>query len=238
MIQIAPTSDSGNEVVAVGLKPPGIDEACILASVISFQSSVEAALAALEPVNITHPPGAILEIINEPTSIAKEYSLQADSNPLGHRYCSENAYIDNSADVTAVLEKAFTTLPSPKSFALWFSMNPTSQRPLPDMALSMHSDHYFALYTLWEDSKDDERCRTWVADVMKDVAPMSVGAYMGDSDFQQRRTKYWSDENAEKLMGLRRKFDPKGVVCGYLDEGDTSRTAGLDNKEWISSKLV
>lgn len=215
-----------------------MDEPCILANIVTFQNSSEAASAALEVFNSSRPPGAILEVMNAPTSIAEQYQEQADANPKKHRYCAENAYIDNSADVTAVLEKAFSTLPHRKSFALWFSMAPTSRRKLPDMALSMHSDHYFALYTVWEHESDDERCRTWVKDIMTDVAPQSVGAYLGDSDFQQRKTKFWTDENAAKLMQLRRKYDPRGTVCGYLDIGDSSGVDGLDNENWMGDSLL
>jgi hypothetical protein len=101
------------------------------------------------------------------------------------------------------------------------------------MALSMQSDHYFALYTVWEDQRDDERCTSWVKDVMAGVEQHSVGAYLGDSDFQVRRTKFWEDAQAEKLMGLRRKWDPRGTVCGFLDQGDKSGLDGLENKhEW------
>lgn len=170
----------------------------------------------------------------QPTSIACEYVDQANANPQNHRYTCDNAYIDNDADVTEVLRAAFTTLPeNSKAFTLWFSMNPCSRRQMPDMALSMQSDHYLALYTLWEDRKDDTRCQTWVKDVMADVEKHSVGAYLGDSDFQIRRTKFWADPNAKRLMELRRKWDPTGVVCGYLDQGDKSGTAGLENvHEW------
>ncbi|KAG4422617.1 hypothetical protein IFR04_004238 [Cadophora malorum] len=236
--KISPTSDDGNEIVAVGLTPPGLDQPCIMANTITFQSTREAALAALEPINSTRPPGALVEIISEPTSIKEQYADQAAANPSNHRYCAENAYLANDSDASTVLEKAFTTLPHKKSFALWFSMAPGSRRVLPDMALSMQSDHYFALYTIWEKPEDDERCRNWVHDIMKDVAPSSVGAYLGDSDFQQRKTKFWKDENAERLMTLRKKWDPKGVVSGYLDAGDQSGVHGLDNQEWAASSLL
>jgi len=112
-------------------------------------------------------------------------------------------------------------------------MAPTSRRKLPDMALSMQSDHYFALYTVWEDEGDDVRCLKWVRDIMKDVEKHSEGAYLGDSDFQVRRTKFWSDENAKRLMRIRRAQDPKGTICGYLDVNDASGVEGLANEhEW------
>jgi len=114
-------------------------------------------------------------------------------------------------------------------------MVPTSRRPLPDMALSMHSDHYFAIYSIWDDEREDKKCRDWVRERMATVEKLSCGAYLGDSDFQVRRTKFWEDGNAKRLMEIRRKWDPKGRVCGYLDEGDVSGLDGLKNEfEWKS----
>lgn len=172
--------------------------------------------------------------ICKPSSLAMEYVAQACANPKGHRYTTDNAYVENEADVSEVLREAFTTMPpGTKTFALYFAMNPCSRRQLPDMALSMQSDHYFALYTIWEDSNDDERCNSWVKSVMSGIEKNSVGAYLGDSDFQVRRTMFWEDSQAKKLMGLRRKWDPNGTFCGYLDEGDKSGVNGLENKhEW------
>jgi hypothetical protein len=216
--------------VAVGIIDPETKVPAILTSFVSFQRTKEAALASLKGVTENHPANALVEIPNKPTSLANEYYGQALANPDGHRYVAENAYIDNDADVTEVLRKAMTTLPEgSKAFTLWFSMYPFSRRELPDMALSMQSDHYFALYTVWEDEKDDERCQNWVKDVMADVQKHSVGAYLGDSDFQVRKTKFWGTEQGKKLMEIRRKWDPQGVICGYLDEGDKSGVTGLEN---------
>lgn len=89
------------------------------------------------------------------------------------------------------------------------------------------------LHTVWEDEKDDGRCKDWVKDIMRGVVPFSKGAYLGDSDFQVRKTKFWTDEAADRLMKLRRKWDAKGIVSGYLDEGDISGTMGLDNQNWM-----
>jgi hypothetical protein len=205
-----------------------------MSHIITFQNTEEAAITSLKIVNDTHPPGAIMESKCRVTSLEQECIDQAGANPEGHRYTSDNAYIDNDADVSEVLREAFTTLPeNSKTFALWFSMNPSSRRELPDMAVSMQSDHYFALYTIWEDAKDDARCKSWVKDVMVGVEKHSVGAYLGDSDFQVRRTKFWEDSKAKRLMAVRRKWDPSGRVCGYLDEGDKSGIVGLENvHEW------
>jgi hypothetical protein len=229
-----PECDDSMEVVALSLRPDHCKIPLIMANFLSFQNSEEEAVSSLKIVNDTYPPGAIMKSVCKATSLSEEYIAQDRANPENYRYTSDNAYIDNDADVTEVLQTAFTTLPEgSKTFALWFSMNPCSRRQLPDMALSMQSDHYFALYTIWEDQKDDDRCNKWVKDVMADVEKHSVGAYLGDSDFQVRRTKFWEDSKAKKLMELRRKWDPQGVICGYLDEGDKSGLSGLENvQEW------
>lgn len=232
--QAAERCDESIEAVAVGVIDPETQTPAIVTGFLCFAQTKEAAFSSLKYVNDTHPPWAIMEAPNKPTSLANEYLDQDRANPTGHRYVAENAYINNKADVTEVLRKAMTTLPEgSKAFTLWFSMSPCSRRGLPDMALSLHSDHYFALYTVWEHEKDDERCKKWVKDVMNEVEKHSVGAYLGDSDFQIRKTRFWEDEQAKKLMEIRRKWDPKGVVCGYLDQDDKSGTAGLENvHEW------
>ena len=239
VLELAPTYDSDTEIVAVGCIPPaetGISGSCIMSLFVTFKNSEEEARSALEYANKSRPEGAVLELIDQHTSLANEYCNQAAANPSGHRYCSENAYIKNDADVAAVLEEAFTTLPHPKAFSLWYSMAPGSRRQLPDMALSMQSDHYFALYTVWEDESDDKRCRKWVKDVMAKVERDSEGAYLGDSDFQERRTKFWTDEKAARLMQIRKDQDPAGTICGFLDMDDASGVNGLANQhEWLSA---
>ncbi|TVY85349.1 6-hydroxy-D-nicotine oxidase [Lachnellula suecica] len=233
-IDTTPKCDESIEVVCVSLRPDPTKEPVILSSFVTFQNSEEAATASLKLANDTRPPGAIMTSINEPSSLPLEYVGQDMANPKGFRYNSDNAYIDNNADAAEVLREAFTTLPEgTKTFALWFAMNPCSRRELPDMALSMQSDHYFALYTIWEDPKDDERCDSWLKNVMAKVERKSVGAYLGDSDFQVRRTRFWEDSQGKKLMEIRRKWDPRGTVCGFLDQGDKSGVNGLENRhEW------
>ncbi|CAN8097871.1 unnamed protein product [Discula destructiva] len=238
-----PDADPDTEMVCLGLYVPDRKEPVVMANFLTFKSTRAAAEAALRPFHEHpgRPTGAVVESFAQATSLPGQYAPQQAANPEGHRYCAENAYIRHDAAVPAVLAKAFTTLPSRQSFALYFSMYPTSRRghytsgvdDVGSMALSMQTDHYFALYTIWEDDKDDERMVGWVRDVMDGVERHAEGAYLGDSDFQQRKTKFWRDENAARLMEVRRVWDPEGRICGYLDEGDVSGVEGLTNEfEW------
>lgn len=229
VISISPNFDNDTEIAAVSQYPDGSDEIRLFILFVTMKDEAHEAEKALRAAHDTRPAGCVEEWFCKEDSLEEQYKNQGMANPEKHRYCADNAYIHNDADVPAVLEEAFTTLPHKKSFALWYAMNPCSRRKLADMALSMHSDHYFALYTVWEDEQDDPRCQFWVKDVMKRVERHSVGAYLGDSDFQVRKTKFWADDNARRLMEIRRKWDPQGRICGYLDEGDLSGTRGLDN---------
>ena len=234
ILRITPQYEDRTEIVAVSLCPADIDQRCIMILLVTFQDTVDDAARALALAEETHPPGLIKKWFNNEDSLQEQYTKQSEANPKGHRYCSDNAYIRNDADVPAVLKDAFCTTPSKTSQCIWFAMHPCSRRTLPDMALSMQTDHYFALYTVWQDEKDDDLCQSWVRNIMRDVERFSEGAYLGDSDFQVRRTQFWDQERGLKLMELRRKWDPEGRICGYLDGDDQSGPTGLPNvHEWV-----
>jgi hypothetical protein len=176
----------------------------------------------------------------EETDLANEYRRQREEQPEGYRYCSDNAYISNGVeDVPGALEKAFTSLPSEKIFALYFAMNPTFRRGGEDMAHSLQSGNYFSVYSIWGDQGDDDergkeeetRCLNWVRHIVKDVERHSVGSYLGDADFRLRaNTRFWGEEQGERLRAVRRKWDPEGRICGYLDADDSSGVYGLPNE--------
>lgn len=258
VVEASRGADADTEMVCLGQYIPEHEGPVVMANFLTFKHSQAEAEAALQALH-DHPgrpraPAPVVESFAQPTSLAGQYGPQEAANPPGHRYCSENAYVRNDvADVAGVLERGFTALPNRKSFALYFSMYPTSRRgeygvgggggsggasgEVGSMALSMQSDHYFALYTVWEEERDDERMVGWVQDVMKGVERHAEGSYLGDADFQLRRTKFWRDENAKRLMEIRRKWDPEGRICGYLDQEDASGVEGLKNEfEWAGSE--
>ncbi|KAF9638572.1 FAD linked oxidase [Lasiodiplodia theobromae] len=237
ILSIHEAYDPDTEVVLVASYPPGSDVIVHTVLFVTFKNDPEEARQALQPAHDSHPSGTVNEWFNKATDLPDQYKDQGAANPEGHRYRVDNAYISNGADVATVLEEAFTTLPTKKTFSLWYSMAPGTRRPLKDMALSMQTDHYFATYAIYEDSKEDEKASNWVKSVMAGVEKHSEGAYLGDSDFQVRRTRFWGKEQGTKLMQLRKKWDPEGRICGYLDQGDRSRQNGLENVHEWSPKL-
>lgn len=201
-----------------------MDEPCITIGLLAFGDDKEAMEALLQRIDESCPAGAVAQWFCEETSLDKEFENKKKAYPENHRYCVDNAFLRNGEDVATALLPAFTTLPTKKSLALWNSMAPCSRRTLPDMALSMQSDHYFVLYSIWEHESDDVRCQSWVADVMASLEKYSIGAYLGEFDFQARRSKFWGNEQAKALMDIRQKWDPEGRFCGYLGLEDEVHT--------------
>ncbi|OHE94282.1 hypothetical protein CORC01_10442 [Colletotrichum orchidophilum] len=256
VIKVCPKASPELEIVLLALTPSGQTTPQIMANFLSVSPNPEA----LIPLHSSHPPRPLATVFATPTSLPQQYLEQDGANPPAHRYIAENAYVANDADVPAVLKRAFTQLPTPQSYALYYSMNPCSRRlqqiagetsssslssplsttngtaaktTMPDMALSMQSDHYFALYTIYPDAEDDERCQEWVGDVMAGIERHAAGSYLGDADFRYRRTKFWGEEQGKRLMEVRKVWDPKGRIAGFLDPEDESGVEGLKNEfEW------
>jgi FAD/FMN-containing dehydrogenase len=158
---------------------------------------------------------AVVRVFAQPTSLAEERAEQIRANPEGMRFAVDNAWV--TGDVNAIvpaLHDAFATLPTAQTFTLWFSMSPL--REFPDMALSLQTEIYLALYVVWENEVDDARCRAWLSEQMRRIESVSVGQYLGDSDFATRPAKFVSDVNWVRLQRLREKYDPTGMFSGYL----------------------
>ncbi len=158
---------------------------------------------------------ALVRQVALPTSLAAEYEEISRQNPPGYRYAADNIWTNAGVDdVVPALRDAFTTLPTEKSFSFWYSMAP--QRQLPDMALSLQADLYYAAYVVWEDEADDEMCRAWLATQMHRMEPISEGLYLGDSDLPTRPSKFLSDSHWERLEKLRTHYDPAELFLPYL----------------------
>ena len=210
------------EVVAVGITPalpPEVryEGSVIVVDGVCFADDPEDAAAALAPLGACPVAGqALVSRIAAPTTMAELRAEQVRANPEGHRYTVDNAYlVGETADVVPALVPAFTTLPTAKAFSLWFDMGRAPERPL-DMALSLQSDLYFATYVVAEDPREDAVCRAWVNDAMARLEPLTIGCYIGDSDFERRPQKFLSDEAFERLRAIRGDRDPAGLFPDYL----------------------
>ncbi len=222
------------EIVMVGMCLPDWSEPVLLVHGLAFVDTHEAAAAALAPFE-TCPvlDQALVRVANQPTTMAEQCEGQLRQNPEDHNYAVSNAWLNGSPEeVVTRMHDAFATLPTPKTFTLWYSMAPL--RPLPDMAFSLQTEVYFATYTIWQDPADEARCRAWVKQQMHRLAPVSAGQYLGDSDFTARQAKFVSEENWTRLQALRRQYDPQDRFHAYL----TSDATQLNYNEALEADLL
>lgn len=186
----------------------------------------------LAPLIDTHPAGTVFSEDCGDTTFQQEYE-EAEKAVWAEtqRYIADTVWLSQDSDMVSICKKAFMDIPD-CGVAFWEPMSPISRRsPRPkEMALSITTDYYIALYAIYPDSKDDADNEAWLKKHMASLAPHSVGTYLGDHDIQMRETKYWSDEAGQKLMSIRKKWDPEGKMCGYLDKDDKSGRDGLPNK--------
>jgi FAD/FMN-containing dehydrogenase len=202
------------ELVAVGLTAPGLDVPALVVDAVSFDGGPES-LKALESCPVAGK--ALATKIALPCSIADLRTEQIRANPEGHRYFVDNAYlVGETGSLIPALAPAFSDLPKPKSFSLWFDLAHLPGRPLPDMAQSLQTDLYFASYVVCSSAADDARCRAWVDDTMARIEPFSPGCYLGDSDFTVRPAPFMSDSAWDRFRRIRADRDPDGLFPGYL----------------------
>jgi len=211
------------ELVAVGSTPPpslearapevGHDGPALVVDGVSFDGG-PAALAALDTCPVAGK--ALVRKVAQPVTLGELRAEQLRANPEGHRYFVDNAYLTGDpATLIPALAPAFRDLPTPKAFSLWFDLAHLPARTLPDMALSVQSDIYFATYVVCEEPSQDTRCRTWVDDTMRRLGPHSAGCYLGDSDFTVRTDRFMSDAAWDRYRQIRADRDPGRLFAGY-----------------------
>jgi FAD/FMN-containing dehydrogenase len=231
------TVDTDVEVVALSLPPPpetGITghEHVLLVSALAFKESTKSAEEALAPIDSCPLADRALAAAHcVPTTLAEQGRDQYRLNPTDHRYIVDNAWIDADADTAIpLLREAFTTWPSPQSYTLWVSMAPL--RPLPDIALSLQAEVYFAAYAVSVEEGDDALLRAWVDKQFRRLEPVTAGQYLGDSDLTHRQVKFMADENYARLQGIRADRDPEDLFVDYL----TSDPGTLNTNAWLTKR--
>ncbi|CUM55106.1 uncharacterized protein AC631_03448 [Debaryomyces fabryi] len=216
IVKVSPTTDQDVETVVVTSVPEFQKKPVVTAHIVSFKDLDNDCITELRKYENSKPPGALSEIFGKKTSLEAEYEAQANANPKRHRYRTDNVYLRSDVNVADVLEQSFTTIPNQKTFCLYLSMDPLTK--LKDMALSMQTEHYVAIYAVSDNKEEDDQVANWMSRSFQSLEKYSAGAYLGDSDFQIRKTPFWGAEQHLKLNKLRDFFDPKKRFCGYLKD--------------------
>lgn len=224
VIDTSRVADPDMEITAFALYPGNSETApvdqrlTLIVQLMTFNLDTKTAHASLETFASTVPRKDVAVMIKEyqSASIESEFAKQYKTNPTEHRYCADNAWIHNipTEKLVDVMRDAFNSLPSIQSYAMYYSLAP--ERPLPDMAFSLQTEHYFGVYCIWKSVNDDENCQNWMRNCFLNIHNVSPGVYIGDSDFQVREAQFLAPGRWEMLESIRGKWDPKRRFCGYL----------------------
>lgn len=221
-LEIASTLENTIELTAVGSYHEGIQDPCTMIILLALSDDKTLVEKLLRSAEDSRPNGALSASVCQETNIQREYDHKAMAYPIGKRYKADNVFLRKDVDIVSLLEPVFTKLPTRQSLSLWSSMRPRSNQPLTGMALSMQSDHYLAVYTIWENEADDAQYGAWLSSIMEQLEPQSVGSYLGEYDFQARPSKCWGTEEYQKLVEIKRKWDPDNRICGCLGLEDST----------------
>ncbi|OQD86099.1 hypothetical protein PENANT_c008G08009 [Penicillium antarcticum] len=202
---VLPTADQDTEIVMVAFHSDG--ELCFKVDFVAMKSSVAEAEDALLTMHTGRPPGALSESVCQEESLENLHHGQAMASPKSLYYYADNAFIDEGANVTDVLEEGFVNLPPGKSWAFWCPMYPYSQRVGSDMAMRVPSNHYFSMYGIAESEDNTPQCKAWVENTIAGIKKHAVGSYIGESDLKEPPEWYWGARSAQRLAEVRQKWD-------------------------------
>lgn len=146
--------------------------------------------------------------------------------PEGRRYAADVLWSGAPvADVMRALAASTRAAPSPDSFALCVPIPPLPEGapPPPDMAFSLVRPVFAGVYGCWSEASEDAANAAWLRGVQRDVAGLSDGHYVGESDLtasDDRARRSFTPEAWRRLADVRRRWDPEGRFFSFLGARD------------------
>jgi len=150
-----------------------------------------------------------------PMALADWYTAVMSNYLEDHRYTADNMWTNASAaDLMPGIHRILDTLPPHPSHFLWLNWGPSPQRQ--DMAYSLESEIYLALYAGWMDPADDEKYGDWPRSNMASMAALATGIQLADENLGRRPAKFVTDENMVRLDRVRAQYDPDGRFHSWM----------------------
>ena len=178
------------------------------------QEEARAALALLETCPVLGK--TVMREVNGVTEL--DGLLQGGEDllyPPGAHYAADNMWTGASADaLLPSMRKIAETLPPAPSHMMWMLWGPT--QPRPDMAFSMESDLYIALYGISPDAAGEAASQAWVTARMRELEHLADGIQLADENLDARPFRFLADASFKRLEALRSKYDPDGLFHSYM----------------------
>jgi len=199
----------------------------IVISAVAFASSQAEATTRIAPLR-SLPNGAppIGQPIDQPSTFKEILQLTDAGFPNNKRMAGDQLWSEASLGelISAVQHLAPGGPPSPSAITL-VSLGGGAQPsliPSPEKAaLSKGGGSFIGAYAFWDDPEHDKASRAWVHSVIRAAEPYGAGYYIGEADLSvspHRARDCFSPPAWNRLVALRRKFDPDHRFFSYLTE--------------------
>ena len=202
---------TSRSVPGIGLDHPAI----VMASPVFADTEADAveALALLGSCPVRGD--ALVAVPFAPLDLPSWFDAVMTNYPDAHRYATDNMWTSASAaELLPGLRRIIETMPPHPAHFLWLNWGPSPARQ--DMAYSLESEIYLALYTAWQSPADDEKHSDWARSNMAAMAGLATGVQLADENLGARPAKFVSDEALARLDRVRSEYDPQGRFYSWM----------------------
>jgi FAD/FMN-containing dehydrogenase len=153
------------------------------------------------------------------------YALSDALTPKGNRYAVDGVWTSAPvADVLTAGRGILGSIPTPASFLLWMLWGDYPERA--DACWSMQGRLYFSPNAVWTEPSDDLRNESWAHAALDDLAEVAHGTQFSDHNPADRPDHGIEAAQQKRLEWLRTKYDPAGLMCGYLRPDESTTALG------------
>lgn len=202
---------ASRDLPALGLNQPSI----VVASPVFADSEATAAQALEVLGSCPAVDKAIVKIPYAATDLAGWYGAIMTNYPTGHRYATDNMWTSASAaELLPGIHRIIETLPPAPSHFLMFNWTPNPARD--ELFYGLEADFNLALYAVWNDPADDERCTSWPGTNMASMAHLAVGVGLADENLGRRPAPFATPASMARLDEIRAARDPDGLFHSWM----------------------
>jgi FAD/FMN-containing dehydrogenase len=181
-----------------------------------YTGSIDEGERVLEPLReFGNPPIDLFQPLPYPVL----QSMFDDTGPAGHSYYMKGDYVSEASDelIEALTEHA-AAMPGPHCEIHLGQMGGVAGRVGENDTAFAHRNAEFVFMGLahWLEPHEEEAQLSWVRALGEAARPYSVGTYvnfLGDEGDERIRAAYGSEEKYNRLVELKRAWDPENLFC-------------------------
>jgi FAD/FMN-containing dehydrogenase len=198
---------------AVLMTAPDGNKACAIA--VAYVGDLAEGERVVAPIKKFGPP--VLDVIGPMPYLGQQGLLEQAMPPNILNYWKAEFLREVSGEVIDLAVDAYSRVPSPISSILFFPIRGAASRVPQDATAFPHRGGYhMGIYSLWNDTTQNEPNIAWVRKTWSAVQPFIAGGVyvneLGDDDGADRVLLAYGG-NYERLAQIKAKYDPDNIFC-------------------------